>query len=82
MNNLLKKIIMNWLICLKVITDRSAEDEINKVLKMPIDFSNACECSDFWTASVSSMYIFTDIKHIFDLYHIEMPDISSVCDTV
>lgn len=62
----------------KGITDGSAEDEINKVLKMPIDFSNACECSDFGTASVSSMYIFIDIKHIFDLHHIEMPNISSI----
>lgn len=60
------------------ITDGNAEDEINQVLKMPINFSNECEGTDFGTASVSSMYLFLDMKHIFDLHNIMLPDISMI----
>lgn len=60
------------------ITDGNPEDEINQVLKMPIEFSNECECTDFGAASVSSMYLFLDMKHIFDLHTIMLPDIIKV----
>lgn len=60
------------------ITDGSQDDEINQVLRMPIDFSNACECTDFGAASVSSMYLFLDMKYIFDLHQIELPDMNKV----
>ena len=59
-------------------THLNTNDEINKVLIAPIDFSNECECCDFGAASVSSMYIFLDMKHIFDLHNIELPDIDRV----
>ena len=62
----------------KGITNGNTNDEINKVLIAPIDFSNECECCDFGAASVSSMYIFLDMKHIFDLHNIELPDIDRV----
>lgn len=60
------------------ITNGNAKDEINEVLKMPINFSNECECCDFGTASVSSMYLFLDMKHIFELHHMELPNMSKV----
>ncbi len=60
------------------ITDGNPEDEINQVLKMPVEFSNECECRDFGAASVSSMYLFLDMKHIFDLHNMTLPDIGMV----
>lgn len=60
------------------LTNGNPKDEINQVLMMPIDFSNKCEGAHFFQASDLTMPIFHDMRRIFGLRDILLPDISRV----
>lgn len=55
-----------------------AENELNQVLMLPIEFGNECECTDFEQASRSTMAIFFKMQHILARHGISLPDISRV----
>lgn len=62
----------------KDITNGSAEDEINQVLMLPINFNNECECTDFKDADDPTLMIVHKMQEILALHNIYAPDINTV----
>ena len=60
------------------ITNGSADDEINLVLMLPIDFNNACECSAFSDANEITLMIIDEMQQFLSLHNISFPDMNKV----
>ena len=62
------------------LTTGNAEDEINQVLMLPIEFNNECECTDFEYADKPTLEILNRMLHFLSLHHISFPSVCSVQD--
>lgn len=60
------------------ITSGSPEDEINQVLRLPIDFNNECEGTNFKAADEPTLAILHKMQHFLSLHNISVPDINAV----
>lgn len=60
------------------ITNGNVDDEINLVLMLPIDFNNACECSNFSDANEPTLMIIDKMQQFLSLHNISFPDIYKV----
>ena len=55
------------------ITDGNSQDEINKLLMLPVDFNNECECTDFSYADTPTLNIISKAQSILYENGIEIP---------
>lgn len=62
----------------KGITDGSGDAEIDKVLMLPIDFNNECECTNFEDADEPTLTIIERAQAILEKHNIELPDIEEI----
>lgn len=60
------------------ITKGCAEDEINQILRLPIDFNDACEGNDFKNADEPTLEVVFRMLQFMSLYNIVYPDISKI----
>lgn len=60
------------------LTTGNPEDEINQVLKLPIEFNNECECTNFDAANIPTLKIIYKMQYFLSLHNISFPDISSI----
>lgn len=60
------------------LTTGNSEDEINQVLKLPIEFNDACEGSGFYSADIPTLKILYKMKHFLSLHNISFPSLDSV----
>lgn len=60
------------------LTTGNSEDEINQVLKLPMEFNNACEDSEFYSADIPTLKILYKMKHFLSLHNISFPSLDSV----
>lgn len=60
------------------LTTGSAEDEINQLLMLPIEFSNICEGASLSWASQETMDVLRDMQQLLSKHNIPFPDISKI----
>lgn len=60
------------------LTMGNSEDVINKVLILPIEFNNECECTDFEDANIPTLIICNKMHHFLSVHNIPFPSISDV----
>lgn len=60
------------------ITTGSEDDEINQILMLPIEFNNACECSDFTDANEPTLIILHKAQQFLLSNTIPLPPICKV----
>ncbi len=60
------------------LTTGNSEDEINQVLKLPIEFNDACEGSEFYSADIPTLKILYKMQHFLSLHNISFPSVNSV----
>lgn len=60
------------------ITTGSEDDEINQILMLPIEFNNACECSDFTDANEPTLIVLHKAQQFLLSHDISLPSISKV----
>lgn len=62
------------------ITDGNSEDEINRVLRLPVDFANKCECTEFDYSNEPTLKIIDEMLEILESNGIEPPSVDNVTD--
>ena len=60
------------------LTTGNANDEINQVLLLPIEFNNECECADFKDANTPTLMILYKMQHFLSLHNISFPSVINV----
>ena len=60
------------------LTTGNPEDEINQVLKLPIEFNNECECTDFNNADIPTLKILYKMLHFLSLHNISFPFVNDI----
>lgn len=60
------------------LTTGEPDDELNRVLMLPIDFSNACEGAGLTQASSETMAVFEEMQKIFARHSLPLPDMDRV----
>ncbi len=62
------------------ITDGNSEDEINRVLRLPVYFANVCEGANFPDADAPTLVIIEKMREILESNGIEPPSVDNVTD--
>lgn len=62
------------------ITDGNSENEINRVLYLPVDFANKCECTEFDYSNEPTLKIIDEMLEILRSRGISPPSIENVAD--
>lgn len=60
------------------ITTGHETDEINQVLKLPVEFGNVCECSDFRDVDEATLEIVFRMQKFLSAHDISYPDIDRI----
>lgn len=60
------------------ITKGNSNDEINQVLKLPIEFNDECECTDYCEADKPTLSILGKMEQFLSLHKIDCPDIGEI----
>ena len=55
------------------ISNGREESDIDRILMMPVEFNNVCECSDFCYADEPSLVIIQEAQSILAKHNIELP---------
>lgn len=62
------------------ITDGNSANEINRVLYLPVDFANKCECTEFDYSNEPTLKIIDEMREILESNGIEPPSVDNVAD--
>ena len=60
------------------ITNGRGEGDIDRILMLPIEFNNVCECSDFVDADEPTLGIIQEAQSILEKHRIEFPSIDKI----
>lgn len=60
------------------ITNGDSEDEINQILRLPIDFANECESTNFCSADEPTLMIIYKMQQFLSLHNISFPNVCKI----
>lgn len=60
------------------ISNGRKEGDIERILMLPVEFNNFCECSDFCYADEPTLVIIQEAQSILGKHNIELPDFAKI----